>query len=406
MSSGGTGRSCGRTHEAVLNGGFNLNNVAQENCFDAPRSAYLHVPFCVHRCGYCNFTLVANRDDLIEPYLRALEAELQRLGEPRAVDTLYFGGGTPTHLSPDQLRRLCELAIAWHPLAEDYEWTVEANPGDLDAQRIDVLATCGVNRLSLGAQSFRDAKLKLLERDHDHSDIERAVELARSRQMRVSIDLIFAAPGETLSQWREDLTRAIDLRPEHLSTYGLTFEPGTSFWSRLQKNQLTTLAEELEREMYLAAIDRLAAAGFEHYEISNFAQPPHRSRHNEVYWSGRGYFAAGPGAARYVRGVRETNHRSTTTYLKRLEQGESPVAEREELTPVERAREQLVFGLRKLAGIDQAEFEQQTGYSVTQLAGEAISKFVTLGMLDASGGRLRLTREGLLVSDAIWPELL
>lgn len=374
--------------------------------FPAPRAAYVHVPFCVHRCGYCNFSVVAGRIDLIEPYLAAITAELALLGQPREVDTLYFGGGTPTFLPPKQLELLCQQVLKWHPLADGYEWTVEANPGDLDAERIEVLAKAGVNRLSLGAQSFRDEKLKLLERDHCGDDVHRAVELARAAGMRVSTDLIFAAPGETLAQWTADLEQAIAQQPEHISTYGLTFEQGTTFWNRREKGKLASVPEELERDMYLAAIDRLNTAGFEHYEISNFAQPEQRSRHNETYWSGEGYYAVGPGAARYVDGVRETNHRSTSKYLQRMLQGQSPVDLREELNDEQRARERLVFGLRRLEGVKRSSFAEQTGFEIDALASEPLAQFVDLGMLSDDGRRIRLTREGLLISDALWPELL
>ena len=374
--------------------------------FPTPRAAYLHVPFCVHRCGYCNFAVVAGRDDLVEPLLAALAIELSWLGMPQEVDTLYFGGGTPTYLAPDPLRRLCELALHWHPLADGYEWTVEANPGDLDAERLAVLAKCGVNRVSLGSQSFHAEKLKLLERDHSAGDIEQAVTLSRQADLGVSLDLIFGVPGETMAEWQADLRKAIELAPDHISTYGLTFEQGTSFWNRQQRGELVSADEELERDMYLMAIDTLAEAGFEHYEVSNFARPGHRSRHNETYWSGRGYFAAGPGAARYVGGRRQTNHRSTTTYLQRIQKGESPVAEDECLDDEQRAREALVFALRRLEGITRTQFAARTGFDLDPLVGETIAQFVELGMLTDDGERVRLTREGLLVSDSIWPELL
>jgi len=374
--------------------------------FSRPRSAYVHIPFCVHHCGYCNFAVIAGRDDLVKPLLEALEIELGGLGEPQEVETLYFGGGTPTYLSPAQLEHLCELVLRWHPLAGGYEWTVEANPGDLDRERLEVLSRFGVNRLSLGAQSFRQEKLTLLERAHRADDIGESVRLAREAGMRVSIDLIFAAPGETLEQWRGDLEEALQLEPDHVSTYGLTFEKGTTFWSRRERGELSTAPEELERGMYLAAIDRLDAAGFQHYEVSNFAKPGQRGRHNETYWSGRGYYAVGPGAARYVEGVRETNHRSTSTYLKRVLAGESPVAERECLDPEERARELLVFGLRRLEGVERTDFRESSGFELDQLAGEQIARFVEIGMLADDGRVVRLTREGLLVSDGLWPELL
>lgn len=371
-----------------------------------PRAAYVHVPFCRHRCGYCNFTLVAGRDDLVGDYMRAIELELARLESPREIDTLYFGGGTPTHLEPKQFRELASVVLHWHPLADAYEWTVEANPADIGPLMTETLSGLGVTRLSLGGQSFRSEKLRLLERDHDAADIRHAVALARREGMQVALDLIFATPGETLDEWAADAKAAIALEPDHISTYGLTFERGAMFWGRRLRGELAEIDEGLQRDMYALAIDRLTAAGYEHYEVSNFARPGCRSRHNQVYWSGDGYFAAGPGAARYVDGVRESNHRSTTTYLKCVLSGESPVAEREELSPEARGRELLVFGLRRIDGVSRCDFIERSGYEIEDLVAAPLRKFVGLGLLADDGERIRLTREGLFVSDAIWPELL
>jgi oxygen-independent coproporphyrinogen-3 oxidase len=371
-----------------------------------PRAAYVHVPFCRHRCGYCNFTLVAGRDDLIGDYLRAIELELQQLGRPHDVNTLYFGGGTPSHLSPLQLRQLASVVVKCHPLAPGYEWTVEANPSDVDEALIDTLSAMGVTRLSIGAQSFRSEKLRVLERDHDASKIQAAVELAKRAGMHVALDLIFGTPGETLDRWRADLDAAIALDPDHVSTYGLTFERGTAFWGRRLRGELCEVNDELERDMYALAIDRLLAAGFEHYEVSNFARPGCRSRHNQTYWSGESYFAYGPGAARYIDGVRETNHRSTTKYLQRVLAGNSPVVEREQLSSEARARELLVFGLRRMEGVSRSEFREQTSFAIDDLADGALQKFVELELLVDDGERILLSRDGLFVSDALWPELL
>ncbi|MEQ8847293.1 radical SAM family heme chaperone HemW [Botrimarina sp.] len=373
----------------------------------APRSAYLHVPFCRRRCGYCNFAVVAGRDDLAGRYLDALAVELSWLGGPQPVDTLYIGGGTPTRLALPELERLLSLAAEWFPPAgAQREWTVEANPGDLTRQSVRLLAEHGVTRLSLGVQSLNAAKLSRLERDHTPADVRRVVEAARGAGLSVAVDLIFAAPGETLDAWRRDLSDTLALAPDHVSTYGLTYEKGTSFWSRRHSGGLAELDDELQRSMYLDAIDRLNAAGLEHYEVSNFALPDRRSRHNEAYWLGHEYHAAGPGAARYSRGVRQTNHRSTFTWLRRVEAGSSPVAESEELSPEDRARERLVFGLRRLEGVDRRVFADASGYTVDALAGDAVRRFAAEGLLDDDGRRVRLTREGLLVSDALWPELL
>lgn len=372
----------------------------------APRAAYVHVPFCRHRCGYCNFTVLAGRDDRIAAYLQALERELSQLQRPQPVDTLFIGGGTPTHLVPTQLERLLALVTRWFPLAPGGEFSVEANPADVTPPRVACLAAAGVNRVSLGAQSFAADKLRSLERDHSAADIVAAVERLRPHVACVSLDLIFAAPGETLVNWQRDLAQTLALAPEHLSTYGLTYERGTRFFGRRIRRELTELDEELQRAMYLEGIERLSAAGYEHYEVSNFARPGWRCRHNEVYWQGAEYFAAGAGAARYVAGQREVNHKSTTTYIARVLAGRSPVAERETLSPEDRAREALVLGLRRLAGVDLSCFAERFGFTVAELGGPALERYVAEGWLIRESGWLRLSRSGLLISDALWPALL
>jgi oxygen-independent coproporphyrinogen-3 oxidase len=371
-----------------------------------PTSAYIHVPFCRHRCGYCNFTLVAGHDELISPFLAALETELSWLGEPRQVDTLFFGGGTPTHLRGEQLRRLLEIVLRWHPLAAGHEFSVEANPADLNLETIGILADFGVTRVSLGAQSFNLEKLRLLERDHQAEDIVRAAEVIRSRGLDVSLDLIFGVPGETLVILQNDLQSALRLSPDHISTYGLTFEQGTSFWTRLEHGRLARIDEEIEREMYSAAIDTLTIAGFEHYEVSNFARPGKRCRHNEIYWAGDEYYAAGPGAARHVGRVRESNFGSVTKWLASVQEGEPPIAERECLPPKEKARELLVFALRRLEGVDRTWFRNQTNLDLDEIAGKTLQKFVGAGLMADDGKRVQLSREGLYVSDSLWAKLL
>lgn len=370
------------------------------------RAVYLHVPFCRHRCGYCNFTLIAGRDELIPRYLTCLQREMESLRQTTEVDTIFIGGGTPTHLPPQDLRRLLALSQEKFPLAIGGEFSVEANPIDITTEKVDLLAEAGVTRLSLGAQSFSADKLAMLERDHDAEIIRQAVETASERIEQISLDLIFAAPGEALSGWRDDLQAAIDLKPAHISTYGLTIERGTRFYARSLKDLLETVPEEAEELMYQTAIDTLATAGFEHYETSNFAQPGARCRHNEGYWQQRPYFAFGPGASRFLGGERSTNHRSTLQWMKRIEAGVSPVADRECLAPEPAARERLVFGLRMMNGIDLNDFEAATQFSVDELAGDEIAQLIEHGLLERQAGRLRLTRRGLMVSDGIWPHLL
>ncbi|MHB0958390.1 MAG: radical SAM family heme chaperone HemW [Pirellulaceae bacterium] len=371
-----------------------------------PRAVYAHVPFCRHRCGYCNFTVVAGRSDLQEAYLQAVGREIGTLPLPRPVDTLYVGGGTPTQLDPPQLARLCDMLRNEFPPERGYEWTVEANPDGLDRTRLDILRAAGVNRISLGVQSFDPHKLTLLERDHRAEDVHRIYARVRDDFPSVSLDLICAVPGESVTAWQADLRAALALAPDHLSIYGLTFEKGTTYWGRLLRGTLVPVDEETQRMMLEVTWDTLAAEGWEHYEVSNFARPGHRSRHNEVYWKGESYFAVGPGASRYVEGRRETNHRSVTTYLRRLQAGRSPVADTDLLTPADRAREMLVFRLRMLEGITRQEFLHRTGFALETLAGAPLRKFTELGLLEDRDDRIRLTRAGLLVSDAMWPEFL
>jgi oxygen-independent coproporphyrinogen-3 oxidase len=366
-----------------------------------PRSAYLHVPFCAHRCGYCDFTLVARRDDLIDAYLDALEIDLAQLQEPRKVDTLFFGGGTPTHLPAAQLKRLMDLALRWFPPVASAEVCVEANPAGLEDEKIAVLAAAGVNRVSLGVQSFDPAILKLLERDHRRDEIMSAVERMRPHIPNIGLDLIFGVPGQSYALWKETLDEALGLSPTHTSTYGLTFEKGTTFYSRLTKGSLQRCEEESEREMYALAMDCLPAAGLEQYELSNFAQPGFRSRHNEIYWKGLPFFGFGPGAARYIAGRRELNHRSVTTWIKRVRAGQSPIVDSEELSREERARERVMLGLRRTEGIDLSEFREETGVDFRNLAPESFSRNLGRGFMEEVDGHVRLTREGRFVADTV-----
>ena len=269
------------------------------NLWPTPRAAYIHVPFCRHRCGYCNFSVVADRDDLIERYLKAVDSELRILDRP-VVDTLFIGGGTPTHFDLTTLDRFLSIVSQRFQLTTAGEWTMEANPEDITSEKLALLADHGVNRVSLGVQSFNSTKLALLERGHSPQVAMKAVELAAEAVGNVSIDLIFAAPGETLADWQADLDLAIKLPLQHLSTYALTFEKGTRFWSRRERGDLQSPTETSEVDMYQLARQVLDDSRFRHYEISSFAKSDARCRHNLAYWQGCGWYAAGPGAARFV----------------------------------------------------------------------------------------------------------
>ena len=370
------------------------------------RSVYVHVPFCAHRCPYCNFTLIAGRPDLHEAYLDAIELELSTLPDVLEIDTLFFGGGTPTELNCQQLDRLFSIVQNKFQLLGDGEFSIEANPKDITSGLLEVIKRHGVNRVSLGAQSFDNHKLKVLGRDHQAIHIHQAMELLVPKVDSVSLDLIFGTHGESMETWNADLNQAIDLKPQHLSTYGLTYEKGTQYWKSLQSGVLELTDEEVERNMYEHAIDHLAGVGFEHYEVSNFARPGFRCRHNQVYWTGKAFHAFGPGAARFVNGVREVNHRSTTKYLNDVLAGKSAVGEREELSPIDRARERLVFGLRRLEGVCIETLEEEVGFTLSEICGSEIDQLESRGLLQNQAGHIKLTRSGLLVSDSIWPRIL
>jgi oxygen-independent coproporphyrinogen-3 oxidase len=374
--------------------------------WDWPRAAYVHVPFCAHHCGYCDFAIAVGQDDRIDAFLDALEIELGYLGQPQAIDTLFFGGGTPTYLPHRPLEQLLRLVQRWLPLNAHHEFSVEANPSYLDVDKIDLLQTFGVNRLSLGVQSFQPGLLRTLERDHQPDDVPRVIEFIRPRIPNYSVDLIFGVPGQTLAQWRYDLDHALALMPQHVATYGLTYEKGTRLWKQRERQQVQALDEETELQFYIEAIDTLGRHGYEHYEISNFARPGFRCRHNQVYWANHAYFGFGVGAARYVSGKRELNVRDLRTYIKRLESGLTPTFQAECLPPRDRAIETIAVQLRRSDGINRMAFRAQTEFKLDALVGGKITDLVDQGLLRDDGTTVALTRRGKYVADAIVEALI
>jgi len=371
-----------------------------------PTAAYVHVPFCAHHCGYCDFAVAAGQDQRMDLYLEALEVEMQGLATPQAVETVFIGGGTPTYLGPPQLERLLAMVRRWLPLAPGGEFSIESTPDSLDDSRVSVLAGHGITRVSIGAQSFQPHLLRVLERRHHPGDVAPAVERVRHRIGQFSLDLIFGVPGQTLAEWDDDLRRALALGPDHISTYGLTYEKGTRLWKQQQRKEVKALAEDAELSLYLRVMDTLEEAGYEHYEISNFARPGRRSRHNQVYWANHAYWGFGVGAARYVQGRRELNTRDLETYMRRVLSGEPATFQSEMLGPEERARETVVVQLRRADGINRASFREQTGYDLDDLVGEALGRHAALGLLEYDAEGVRLSRRGKCVVDAMVRDLL
>lgn len=370
----------------------------------SPRTAYVHVPFCAHHCGYCDFAVTVGQDHQIELYLDALGVELATLGTPQPMETMFVGGGTPTHLSPTQLERFLTTLCHWLPVAG--EFSIESTPESITDDKCRVLAAHGVTRVSVGVQSFRPHLLKSLDRLHRIEHIPRAVEAVRKHIPSLSFDLIFAAPGATLADWTADLRDALRYGTDHLSTYGLTYEKGTPLWKQRFRGEVNPVTEDDELTMYETAIDFLSANGFEHYEISNFARPGHRCKHNERYWANEAYHGFGVGAARYVNGAREMNVRNTNDYIRKVLSGENPTFQSERLTGRGRAVETAVIQLRRSDGVDTARFREQTGFDFDPLFGERLAMLIAQGLLVDTGLSVRLTRRGKFVADGVIENLM
>jgi oxygen-independent coproporphyrinogen III oxidase len=379
-----------------------------------PRAAYIHVPFCAHHCGYCDFAVATGVDERIDEYISAVGREMELLlGEPQTVETIFIGGGTPTYLSAAQLARLLSLINNWFPLQAHPrrrvgippEFSIESTPESLTTEKVAVLADYGVNRVSIGVQSFDPRSLTVLERVHAPADVPRAVDCVHHRIDNVSLDLIFGVPGQTLADWDADLQRALALAPDHVSTYGLTYEKGTPLWKQRRLGQVAALDEDVELAMYLHALDTLAAAGYPRYEISNHAKPGRECEHNRTYWANWAYFGVGVGAARYVRGTRELNTRSLPTYLDRIAAGRPATFQSEALEPAERARETIGTQLRRAEGIDREQFREQTAIDLDELVGSKLREQLNIGLLTDDGRKVSLTRAGVCVADSLIAEL-
>ena len=366
-----------------------------------PRAAYLHIPFCAHHCGYCDFAVSTGQDHLIDLYVEAITDEMRSLGSPASVDTIFIGGGTPTYLRPAALSRLLTALNQWLPLQADGEFSIEATPESITAETVAVLADHGVNRVSLGVQSFHSHLLRQLDRIHSSNEIGPAIDRIRNRISNVSVDLIFGIPGQTLAEWDDDLSTALSFAPDHVSTYGLTYETGTPLWKLRERGQVLPLSDSDELAMYLHAMDRLPSAGFEQYEISNFAKSNRCCRHNETYWANNAYFGFGVGAARYVNGSRELNRRNTDDYIRRVLAGDDPTFQRERLEPEEAARETVAIQLRRSSGVDRAQFQARTGFDVHAIVGDRTNVLQSEGLIDDDGSAIRLTRRGRCVADSL-----
>ena len=365
-----------------------------------PSSAYVHIPFCTQICYYCDFSKVFIKNQPVDAYLEHLIQET-RSYEIGKLRTLYIGGGTPTALSAQQLAYLLTELSKVMDLSELEEFTIEANPGDLDPDKIAVLKDSQVNRVSLGVQTFDNKMLKKIGRSHQEQDIyDNIHHLKQAGFDNISIDLIYALPGQTMDQVKENVAKAIDLDFPHMSLYSLILENHTVFMNRMRRGKLPLPKEELEAEMFEYIIEELEKAGFEHYEISNFSKPGFESRHNLVYWDNAEYYGLGAGASGYVDGIRYKNHGPIRHYLEAVEAGKARITE-EHLTLEEKMEEELFLGLRKKTGVSKVRFEEKFGVSFDQRYGQVVASLTEQGLLVPDDKQVRMTKRGLFLGDTV-----
>ncbi|MBN2018820.1 MAG: radical SAM family heme chaperone HemW [Sedimentisphaerales bacterium] len=361
----------------------------------------MHIPFCEAKCRYCGFYSEPVRNHNSARLVSAIITEFQmRIQTSFSPQTIYIGGGSPSCLPQEQLSRLVgEITSRW-PKTD--EFTIEVNPGQLNKTSLSQLRKMGVNRLSIGAQSFDNTELSFLGRRHSVENIQKAVDAAKKAGFQnIGLDLIFAIPGSTLASWEHNLMSAIDLGVQHVSTYALTYEEKTPLQKAVEAGEVKPVDEETDRLMYETAIEKLEKAGFRQYEISNFAKPGFECRHNLNYWANYPYIGVGPAAASFWNDNRTTNIAEINTYIEAIGKGESVIEESETPKPLQIACETAVLNLRRRCGIYIDEFQKQTGYEVLKLFAEPIDKYGELGLIEMTDGRLFLTREALPIADSI-----
>ena len=365
-----------------------------------PTSAYVHIPFCTQICYYCDFSKVFIKNQPVDSYLEHLIEEYDSY-DIKKLRTLYIGGGTPTALSAPQLAFLLEKLTDKLDLSYLEELTIEANPGDLDQEKIAVLKDSPVNRVSLGVQTFNDRMLKQIGRSHLEKDIyENIANLKKAGFDNISIDLIYALPKQTVEDVKINVAKAIALDIPHMSLYSLILENHTVFMNRMRRGKLPLPKEDLEAEMFEYIIAELEKAGFEHYEISNFSKPGFESRHNLMYWDNAEYYGIGAGASGYVDGVRYKNHGPIRHYLQAVEAGHARVQE-EVLTLKEKMEEEMFLGLRKKSGVSKKRFEEKFGRSFEDQYGAVVSDLTEQGLLVPDRDIVRMTKQGLFLGDTV-----
>jgi oxygen-independent coproporphyrinogen-3 oxidase len=370
---------------------------------------YVHIPFCVKKCGYCDFNAYSGyREATRARYVDALCCEIIARAEADVrVPTIFFGGGTPTVLSAADLARIRDAIVGSFAVAPNAEISIEANPSDASPEYLGALRTAGFNRLSFGVQTFNDRLLKTIDRLHTGADAHAAVASARTAGFdNVSIDLMFGLPRQTLADWDRSLDEAFALDVPHLSMYGLIVEEGTPFWARRERGRLPLPTENTEVAMFGHAIERSRQAGYMRYEVSNYARPGFACRHNQIYWRNEEYFGFGAGAVSYRDGVRFRNENRPPRYSERVAESGKAVDWEERLSESETMGETVMVGLRMANGVDLSAFADRFGTRAEERYAAVIDRFREAGLLEIADGRMRLTERGLFLASDVMSAFL
>ncbi|WP_374721705.1 radical SAM family heme chaperone HemW [Peribacillus tepidiphilus] len=370
------------------------------------RSAYIHIPFCEHICHYCDFNKMFLKGQPVDEYLFALEKEMQlalKMNPTDQLHTIFVGGGTPTSLNESQLKLLCTMIEKNLPYQNDVEFTFEANPGDLSIEKLKILHTYGVNRISFGVQSFNEELLKKIGRTHKPSDVYDSIENAQKAGFHnISIDLIYGLPGQTLEDFHITLQKALEIGLPHYSGYSLIVEPKTVFYNLMQKGKLNLPPQEIEAQMYELLMEKMDQHGLHQYEISNFAKKDFESKHNLTYWNNEEYYGFGAGAHGYVNGMRVANYGPLKKYMEPISLGNLPYIEKHKVSDMERMEEEIFLGLRKTSGVELAAFEKKFGQSLTELFKEQMIDLTKRGLITIDNGSLKLTHKGKLLGNEVF----
>ena len=404
-------RSFGTSKDPVLNWATTQEPSQSQNPRQTVESLYVHIPFCFHKCHYCDFYSIVDRQDRQQAFvarmISELKAQSKASGRPK-LDTIFIGGGTPTLLAPHLLKELLLAIDGEFELSPTIEWTIESNPETLTDEICEVLAESRVNRISTGAQSFSTTHLKTLERHHDPESVERSILRAKSAGFdRLSLDLIYAIPGQTIEEWVTDLERAFTLPIDHLSAYALTYEPNTAMTARLKKGEFEPAPDQLEVEMYNHTLEQIRNHGLARYEVSNHAKPGSECRHNLAYWRGHNWLAVGPSASGHLGGTRWKNTPRLEEYLSTSDDGFAPICEHESPDPRRELMDRVMMGIRIRDGLDSKQIlSESEPFGRRDEVSQAMDECIRQGWVLNQNQRWVLTDDGYHFADRVARELI